>query len=72
MYVVGVQIVVLQGEEEDTGLGSHDVVRDNFIKLPGDVGDALQDGVPPLLRMDQDAVVLVNSTWLRRWRLRGS
>lgn len=61
--VVWIQVVVLQGEEEDTGFNAHNVVRDDLIEFPGDVRDALQDGISSLLRMDQNAIVLVYSPW---------
>lgn len=58
--VVWVQVVVFQGQEEDTGLGPNHVVWDYLIEFPRDVRDALQDRISSLLRMDQDAIVLVD------------
>lgn len=67
MNVVGVQVVILEREEEDAGFGTDDIVREDFVKLPRDVGDALQDRIAPLFWVDKDTVVLVDAP---RFRMR--
>lgn len=64
--VVRIQVVVLQGEEEDTRFNADDVIRDNLTEFPRDVRDALQDRISPLLGMHQNAVVFVYPSRFRR------